>query len=289
MFDFLKKKDNGDKSLRDYLSLYPAWYLYDEAMFGLFCHVSADEDALYSPVTIRFRSKVKWIVESHHYKRFCKDIAVIPKKYFEEEINPIELLEIATENGHFEAPFILFLIYEYGLDKLTDIKQHSLAEMENNRDREKAAVYRELAKSRNSPFEKAFAWLENDGRVKEELPLEQYEINIARMIPSKKETDEILGVFKEKFSVLGNFVLCGLAQYGSAYSSAFLATMISGILRNKADRREAFPNMEKFFEYSDKDLNDAFFAITNRLLKNAAAGDDKAAFALEHWKINLAK
>lgn len=289
MFDFLKKKNNDDKSLRDYLSLYPGWFLYDEAMFGLCCHIDGDEDARFSPITIRFHSKVKWIIESHHYKRFCKDIAAIPKKYFDEEISPIELLEIATENGHYEAPFVLFLIYEYGLDKITDFKQHSLAEMENNRNREKAAVYRELAKSRNSPFEKAFSWIENNKKVQEELPLEQYEINVAYMIPSRQETDEILGVFKDKFSKLGNFILCGLAQYGSAYSSAYLAVMLGNILRHKEDRQNSFPSMEAFFEYSDKDLNDACLATTNRLLKNAADGDDKAAFALEHWQIDLAK
>lgn len=287
MFDFLKKKNNDDKSLRDYLSLYPGWFLYDEAMKSLNCTVSDNE--YLASIAIKTTFKTEWLTWSTHYKRFCKDFAAIPKKYYEEEISIIELLEISSENGHFDAPFVLFLIYEYGLDKLTDWKQHTLAEMTKNKNSEKAAVYRELARSRNSPFEKAFAWIENDGRIKEELPLEQYEINIARMIPSKKETDEILGVYKNKFSKLGTFMLCGLAQYGSAYSAAYLAVMLGNILRYKEDRQDSYPNMEEFFKYSDKDLNDACLATTNRLLKNAADGDDKAAFALEHWQIDLAK
>ena len=287
MFDFLKKKNNDGKSLHDYLSLYPGWFLYDEAIKSLICDISNDE--CFAPLSIKTTSKVEWMTWSPHYKRFCKDIAAIPKKYYEERVSAIELLEIATGNGHFDAPFVLFLIYEYGLDKLTDIKQHSIVEMENNREREKAAVYRELARSRDSSFEKAFTWIENNHSAKEGLPLEHYEITTSRMVVPDDKTKEILGVFEPKFSALGVFVLCGLAQYGSAYTAAHLAIMISLILKFKESRQEEYPEMGEFFKYSDKDLNDGFFAIANRLLKKAADGDAKAALALEHWQIDLAK
>ena len=268
MFDFLKKKGNDNKSLRDHLSLYPGWFLYDEAIKSLNCTVSNNE--YLAPIAIQTTFKTEYITWSHNYKSFLKDGISIPKKYFEEKTSAIDLLEIATEKGHYDAPFVLFLIYEFGIDKLTDWQQHTVFEMENNRDREKAAVYKELAKQRNSPLVKAYEWIEHNVKVKEGLPVERWELTIASMISGKKETDEILGVFETKFSQLGTFVLSALAQYDSSYCAGFLALMLGSILKHKEDRSESFANMESYFKYSDKDINDAFFAVANRLLKKSS-------------------
>ncbi len=287
LFDFFKgSKDAEDvQPLSAYLEQIPAWYLMQEAQKIMSPYVYVSE--MGRPVRLQQYEFMSSFMMPSSFADFGVEF---PKKYKKGSVYITDLLEAAAKNPEEDrAAFLLFLIYDNGLHKLTPEGDYVEEFREDLRDEEKAVVWRARARECNSVYEKAYTYIEANSKVKPGLPIHEIELFALEMLTCTDEkVKNILGSRGkiEAFNKMGAYLMCGLFQMGFAYAMGYLTDLLNRT-NGTADKTYHYPALELFKHVSEERIDEACVWTAKNLLGRAKFADEAAEYVMDHFKFSV--
>lgn len=215
-------------------------------------------------------------------------------KKSDEELHAKDLLELATEKGDPEAPFCLAMFNMIGID------------FDNSRnpdtyrpDAAKTEAYLALARERGSQMEQAYQYIRKkvsdligNDLAYTELDKIAFEMFTAYDFGQKGKRDEalgeILGDLLNPFSKLGLLMMAACSNMKLPKCTVSMACNFINLMRDE-DERNALTSrvVAPVLRADEEKCYRAETMLLHRLVVQAQNGDNAAATALQHFKINV--
>ena len=217
----------------------------------------------------------------------------MPKKFKDDySAKTVKVLEMALEKGDPEAPFYLAMMWKYGVasfEKGWDDRQHLFRP-----DEDKAAAYLTIARERGSAMEKAYQHLKErrTGGANEIYTVDDYLAVSMAFASMDVEHDstllEILGREKTTdFSRLGVVLMAAGSNARMIMCSAVMGLML--VLSVRENNKDDPWNKSVFNHFlimpDDQKRVDLGNYLLERVISQAAAGNERAAYAIKQYNI----
>lgn len=287
LFDFLKgnKEENNLPPLSDYLEKVPSWYLMQEVQ-NIMCPYVYVAD-IGRPIRLQ---KYEFMSSFMMPSSFSELGIEFPKKYKKGTVYMTDLLEAAAKQHEEDrAAFMLFLMYDNGLHKLTPDGDYVEEHREELRDEEKAIVWRARARECNSVYEEAYTYIEENSKVKNGLPIHNIELFALEMLTCTDEkVKAILGSRGkiEAFNKIGMYLMCGLFQMGFAYAMGYLTDLLNRT-NGQENKTYHYPALELFKFVSEEKIDEACVWTAKNLLSRAKFADEAADYVMKKFKFEV--
>lgn len=238
---------------------------------------------------------IKWYVDmefsnSSHWLKYTSGAEPIPKKYKDKSfVKTGQVLEMAVEKGDAEAPFYLAMLHKVGFD-LSELSTSYAKPF--NPDEAKAAAYMTIARERGSVMEKAYQYILDRHLGGKNAPYTDIDNVAERMclcaIAKDEELENILGMERVRFGRLGVVLLAALTNCNCPKSSVAFAKLLRCLKEDRYDMEEGV--REIFAHYvimPQEHYVRMHLSILNRVINQAKAGNEVAAYALKMYDVDI--